>query len=103
MVRILEEKRDELTELCRKYRIARLEVFGSAARGEDFDQANSDLDFLVEFIPEDDRRYFDDYMILKEALEELFGRKVDLVENMEFRNPYFRDAVNQTRTLIYEA
>ena len=103
MVRLVKEKQNELAGLCRKYRIERLEVFGSAARADDFDRENSDLDFLVEFISEEDRRYFDDYMNLKQELEDLFGRKVDLVENMEFRNPFFRNEVNKTRALIYEA
>lgn len=102
MVSIISEKREELARLCRKYRIRRLEVFGSAVRGDDFDFASSDLDLLVEFMPEEGRNLFQDYMNLKEELETLFGRKVDLVENKEFRNPYFRKAIDASRTLIYE-
>jgi predicted nucleotidyltransferase len=45
------EKRDALMALCRRYDVARLELFGSAARGADFDPASSDADFLVEFKP----------------------------------------------------
>jgi uncharacterized protein len=48
MTQVLEGHRQELIELCRKYRVRRLEVFGSAARG-DFDEASSDVDLLVEF------------------------------------------------------
>jgi len=72
MVHIVEEKRNELAGICRKYRIRRLELFGSAARGEDFDRASSDLDFLVEFIPDDKRNLFNDYMDLMEELEKLW-------------------------------
>ena len=46
------DKREELAELCRQYDVARLEVFGSAARGTDFDPETSDADFLVEFDPD---------------------------------------------------
>lgn len=72
------ERRPELIALCRRYGVTRLEVFGSAARGIDFDPASSDADFLVEFGPHADEltRYFD----FKEALETVLARPVDLVE-----------------------
>jgi predicted nucleotidyltransferase len=73
------EKRDALIALCRDFGVARLEVFGSAARGEDFDRAASDADFLVTFTPSarDDFAGFSDF---KAALEALLHRPVDLVE-----------------------
>jgi predicted nucleotidyltransferase len=68
---------EELRELCRRFHVRRLDVFGSAARG-DFDPARSDLDFLVEFAAqEDDLARFLDF---KEALETLLARRVDLVD-----------------------
>lgn len=78
MLSAIAEKRDALFDLCRRHDVARLDVFGSAARGFDFDPANSDVDFLVEFVaPRDDlARYLD----LKDALEALFERPVDLVD-----------------------
>ena len=48
MTRVLEDQRRELADLCREYRVRRLDVFGSAARG-DFDEESSDVDLLVEF------------------------------------------------------
>ena len=51
MYAAIAEQREELAELCRQYDFARLEVFGSAARGTDFDPEKSDADFLVEFDP----------------------------------------------------
>ena len=48
--------RDELADLCRRHGVARLDVFGSAARGVDFDPARSDVDLLVEFAPSTPRR-----------------------------------------------
>jgi predicted nucleotidyltransferase len=73
------EKREALAELCRRYGVARLEVFGSAARGVGFDRNRSDADFLVTFKPSarNDLAAFAD---LKDALEQLLGRPVDLVE-----------------------
>jgi predicted nucleotidyltransferase len=72
------EQRENLTELCRRFGVTRLEVFGSAARGMDFDTATSDVDFLVEFATkEDDLARFLDF---KQALERLFARRVDLVD-----------------------
>ena len=69
--------REELRELCRRFGVRRLEVFGSAAREADFDPARSDIDFLVEFAAQDDdlARFLD----FKQALEALLDRRVDLV------------------------
>jgi hypothetical protein len=72
------EKRENLTDLCSRYGVARLDVFGSAARGVDFDPATSDVDFLVEFGPQmDDLASLLDF---KAALEALLSRRVDLVD-----------------------
>ena len=72
--------REELRDLCRRFHVRRLEVFGSAARG-DFDPARSDLDFLVEFDADaPDALSLKCYFDFKESLEALFGRRVDLVD-----------------------
>ena len=80
----------ELAALCRRYGVARLQVFGSAARGGDFDDLGSDADFLVTLGPaaRHDLAAFADF---KDALEALFGRPVDLVE---------REAVEASRNHI---
>lgn len=88
-----------LAELCRRYGVRRLELFGSAASGA-FDPARSDVDFLVDF-DNDSAGLFDRYFGLKEALEVLYGRPVDLVSAGSLRNPYFIAAVNETRRLVY--
>lgn len=69
--------REQLRALCRRFHVRRLDVFGSAARG-DFDPARSDIDFLVEFAASDDdvARFLD----FKQALESLLARQVDLVD-----------------------
>jgi hypothetical protein len=102
MIDLIEQHRDELAELCRRYHVRTLEVFGSAADGT-FSPATSDLDFLVEFLPPAAARIFDGYFDLKDSLERLFGREVDLVMPKAIRNPYFQEAVNRQRKVLYAA
>ena len=99
---MLEERLPELREICRHRRVQRLSLFGSAT-GSSFNPASSDLDFLVQFQPLSPSRHADSYFGLQEDLERLFGRSVDLVEPVPLRNPYFRQAVEQTQELIYAA
>jgi len=98
----LEQRRVELEAVCRRYGVHRLELFGSAATGQDR-PGESDLDFLVEFGPLPPGGYADAYFGLLESLEELFGRTVDLVVPSAIRNPYFLKAIEGTRTLLYAA
>jgi hypothetical protein len=102
MTSILQEKQEELVSLCRRRRVSRLDVFGSAARGT-FDAKTSDLDFLVEFQPLKPGERAEAYFGLQEDLEQLFGRPVDLVMARAISNPYFRRAVEETRELLYAA
>ena len=85
------EKRQDLIALCRRYGVERLEVFGSAARGADFDPTRSDADFLVTFSSRtrDDLSAFADF---REGLEALLGRPVDLTgrEAIETSRNYIR-------------
>ena len=91
---------DALSNLCAAYEVKRLELFGSASRS-DFNLENSDLDFLVEFGDTHSRGAFDQYFGLKEALEQLFQRSVDLVEVKAIKNPYFRQAIEKDKVLVY--
>ena len=94
------EHQAALEELCRRYRVRRLELFGSAAADRDR-PGESDLDFLVDFEALPAGAYADSYFGLREALEHLFGRPVDLVVASAIKNPYFRQAVEQSKTLLY--
>ena len=98
----IDNHRVALENLCRQYRVRRLFLFGSAAR-DDFDPGRSDVDLLVEFEPLLQGGYADAYFGLREALEALFGRDVDLVALSAIRNPYIRADVERTRTLVYAA
>lgn len=90
----------DLAALCRRFRVRRLDLFGSAAIGKA--GADSDLDFLVEFEPMDEG-YADAYFGLLEALQDLFRKPVDLVVISAIRNPYFRRSVESSRELLYAA
>jgi uncharacterized protein len=102
MLDLIERHREELQALCRKYHVKTLEVFGSAADGT-WDPVQSDLDLLVDFLPEAAARAFGGYFGLKEELQQLFRRKVDLVMPGAIRNPYFLKAVMQQRRVLYAA
>ena len=102
MTALLAQRQEELKALCRRYRVRRLELFGSTATGQDRPD-KSDLDFLVEFDPLPPGSYADAYFGLLEALEALSGRDVDLVVASAIRNPYFLQSVERTKTLLYAA
>lgn len=93
--------RDAVAELARQHHVKHLSLFGSAAT-EDFDPGRSDADFLVEFSPESPSP-FEDYFRFKEALEELFGRPVDLVTPPSLENPHFAASVARTAVEVYAA
>jgi len=102
MVDLIEQHRAELLELCRRYGVRQLELFGSAARDE-FDPDTSDLDFLVAFSHNQDSSPADQYLGLLEDLEQLFGMKVDLVDVSASRNPYFMAEALKHRVMLYAA
>jgi uncharacterized protein len=99
---IVQEKTDELASICKRRNVRRLALFGSAAKGS-FDPESSDLDFLVEFHPEVPTQHADDYFGLQEDLEQLFGVPVELVEPGPIRNPYFKQAIEETQVVVYAA
>jgi predicted nucleotidyltransferase len=103
MISFIEENYESLKSLCKKYRVKRFEVFGSALTGEGFDPENSDLDFLVEFLPLQPGEHANAYFGLLEALQDLFRCSIDLVETKAIRNPYFLESINQNRKEIYAA
>lgn len=94
--------RSEIAELCRRYRVQHLEVFGSAARAADFDPERSDVDLLVTYLPGHTPN-IGDYADLRDALTELLGRPVDLVMAKAVRNPFVRAAIERSRQPLYGA
>lgn len=102
MIGLIDRHREQIAALCERFRVRRLEVFGSAASGT-FDPQRSDVDFLLDFGEEYEPSLFDRYFGLKEALEALLGRSVDLVMTGALKNRYFIESVNRTREPVYEA
>ncbi len=97
---IVESMRAEVAEVCRRRGIRRLELFGSAAR-DDFDEARSDLDFLVEFEEAREGPGLESWFGLKDELESMFDRPVDLVSYDAVVNPYVRASIRKSRRLVY--
>ncbi len=96
----LDKFRDSLPPLCEKYHVEKLYAFGSVLT-ESFGP-ESDVDLIAAF----DRQKVDDMFItffdLKDSLEELLKRPVDLLTDQPLRNPVFRRSVENTKRLIYE-
>jgi predicted nucleotidyltransferase len=99
---LVSERRTEIDELCRRHRVQRLELFGSAA-GDQFDPERSDVDFLVVFQPLAEGEHADAYFGLREGLESLFKRPIDLVMSRAIRNRFFLQAIEPTRVVMYAA
>jgi len=102
MLAVLEDKRDALAALCRKYGVSRLYVFGSALR-EDFRPGESDVDLLVEFKPMDPFAKADAYFDLLAELRTIVGVEVDLVMAGAVKNRYIARDIELTRQMLYAA
>ncbi len=97
---VIAQYRLGIATICQRYRISRLEMFGSAARGEDFDPVSSDADFLDEFAS-DAPPNLSSFFGAKADLEELLGHGVDLIEPGAVRNPYVLAIINHNRQAVY--
>jgi uncharacterized protein with HEPN domain/predicted nucleotidyltransferase len=99
--KVVEEKLADLIDICRHNAIRRLELFGSSARN-DFNPATSDLDFLAIFEDSERPGISERYFNAVRGLENLFGRKVDLLTLDSLTNPFLIDAVERDRIVICE-
>ena len=97
---LIEANKEKIIKLCDNHKVRELYLFGSILT-EKFNEA-SDIDMVIQFYQFDLLEYFDNYMDLKEKLEQLFQRKIDLVENQSIRNPIFRKIIEREKHLIYE-
>lgn len=98
----VESRRPELERICHNRNVLRLALFGSAASG-DFDESESDLDFVVEFVPMKPVEHKGAYFGLLRDLESLFGRDVDLIEPQAVVNPYVRRSIEAHQKVVYAA
>jgi predicted nucleotidyltransferase len=100
---LIHEHRNAIAELCQRYRVQRLEVFGSAARGTDFDPETSDADFLVEFSTASDSPSLKAFFGLQTDLSKVLGRTVDLAEASAAwfnRGLHFRKIATRPKPLV---
>lgn len=95
----LDPVRQAIVQLCQEFSVARLDIFGSAVTNRF--APDSDVDVLASFV--DQKPTFERYFSLKEQLEELLERPVDLVIEDAIHNPYFREAVEESRVNVYTA
>lgn len=92
---------DKVYDICKKYAVKRLEVFGSSLR-DDFDETHSDIDLFYEF--DGNENLFVRFMGLKRELENVFGRKVDLLKESQIQNPFLKNQIIQSpRKILYAA
>ena len=97
---LISDNLDQIYELCRKYGVKTLYVFGSILTPR-FNE-NSDVDFSATFYPEEDPLVAgDNFLNLYLDLEDLMGRRIDLVNEANLRNKYFIEELEETKKLIY--
>ncbi len=99
-MKLIEDNREKLTELCDRHKVKELYLFGSILTERFID--SSDIDVLVQFSDIELEKYFDNYVDFKEQLELLFEREIDLVEIQAIRNPIFRRVIDREKKLVYE-
>jgi hypothetical protein len=103
MHNLIAERRSGIAALCRRYHVRHLEVFGSAARGDDFVPGHSDADFLVEFESDTGQPALLEFFDFQTELSQLLNCPVDLVEANAIRNPYLLASINRAREVVYAA
>ena len=98
----IDAKRKDVAQLCAKHRVIRLSLFGSAL-SDGFEAGRSDVDLLVDLDVMPPSEHASHYFGLQEDLEGLFAAPVDLVETKAIRNPFFKEAVENRKVVLFEA
>ena len=96
---LIERNIDKIHALCEKHSVGELFVFGSILT--DKFQSSSDIDLVVSFQGIDLYDYADNYFDLKNALENIFKRNVDLLEDQAISNPFLRQSIDSSKQLVY--
>jgi uncharacterized protein len=97
---LIDMHKKQIFELCEKHNVKELYLFGSVLTDKFND--SSDIDMLIQFNQVELMKYFDNYMDLKEKLEKILNRQVDLVENQAIKNPIFRKVLDREKRIFYE-
>jgi len=96
---LLDKHIGDIIKLCKDHKVKSLFAFGSVLTTQF--SPSSDIDLIVDFDNIDVSKYADNYFALKFSLEDIFNRPIDLLEEKAIKNPYFREAINQKRQLVY--
>jgi hypothetical protein len=96
---LIEQNIDIIHDLCLKHKVRRLFVFGSVLT--DRFKKDSDIDMVVDFQEIDLYEYADNYFDLKDSLEKLFKRNVDLLEEKAIKNPYLKQSIDSSKQPLY--
>ena len=96
---LLDKHSNDIHKLCKDHKVKRLYAFGSVLT-EQFSQS-SDVDLIVDFDTIDVASYADNYFAFKFSLQDILKRPIDLLEEKAIKNPYFKEAINKKRQLVY--
>lgn len=100
MIDVLDVRRDAIVDACRAHGVARLDVFGSAARGGT-DATVGDVDLLVEFVPMSAKALAEAYFGLLDDLRTIVAMPVDLVMHDAIQNEYVKTSIDRDRRVLY--
>jgi uncharacterized protein len=95
----LEKYTTQINQLCKIHKVKSLYAFGSVLT-ENFNN-QSDVDLIVDFSNMSVEDYADNYFEFKFALQDIFKRPIDLLEEKAIKNPYFKQSLNSQRQLVY--
>lgn len=98
-MKISEKKLERIKQLCKEYRVKNFSVFGSVLT--DKFSAESDIDFVVDFDENAPIKYTDLYFELKDKLEDILKRQIDLIEERGIKNSFFRKEIYESKVVIY--
>lgn len=96
---LIEQNKAIINQLCTQHNVKSMYAFGSVLTNQF--NANSDVDLLVRFNDFDVGKYFINYTSLKESLENILQKKVDLIEEQTLKNPILIRSINNNKQLIY--
>ncbi len=98
-MKISEKNIERIKQLCKECRVKNFSVFGSVLT--DNFSSDSDIDFVVDFYENDPIKYTDLYFQLKEKLEKILNRQIDLIEERGIKNSFFRKEIDESKVVLY--
>ena len=94
-----EKQIEQIKQLCKELKVKNFSVFGSVLN--DKFSSKSDIDFIVDFNESDPIEYTDLYFKLRDSLEQIFKRKIDLLEERGIKNSFIRKEINESKVILY--